>query len=70
MAVPNVLGMMATPAAGALGGLFRDDVAAYLQAEISRGRILVWVSLPRPEREATAREILARHTGDVRAYMS
>jgi hypothetical protein len=48
----------------------RDDVALHLHEQISRGGILLWVSLPRPEREATAREILARHARDVRAYMS
>ena len=54
----------------ALGRLLRDDVAVHLQGQIGRRRILLWMSLPRPEREATAREILARHARDVRAYMS
>jgi hypothetical protein len=54
----------------AISRLLRDDVALYLQEQVSRGRMLVWVSLRRPEREATAREILARHAKDVRAYMS
>jgi hypothetical protein len=104
MAVPNVLGMMVTPAAlslrpahgtlpdgalagiavatlatsheahltpgAALGRLLRDDAAVHLEEQIGRRRVLLWVSLPRPEREATAREILARHAEDVRAYMS
>ena len=58
---------------GALGAYlaksYNDQVAAEFQEQIERGGILLWVSLRKPEQEATARAILARHSGhEVRAH--
>jgi hypothetical protein len=59
-----------TPRAAGLGRLLRDDMALLLQEQTAGGAIVLWVSLARREREATAREVLARHARDVRGYMS
>jgi hypothetical protein len=61
----------AAAVAGATGGLIGavlaklvgDHHARHLQEHIERGGLLLWVRTRRPEDEARATEILARHSG-------
>jgi hypothetical protein len=51
---------------GAIGALFgqrlAEDEAAYLEAQLARGGVLLWVRTPEPAAEQRALEVLRRHT--------
>jgi hypothetical protein len=66
LAAAAVAAVAAAGGVGAIGALFgqrlAEDEAAYLEAQLARGGVLLWVRTPEPAAEQRALEVLRRHT--------
>ena len=66
LAAAAVAAVAAAGGIGAIGALFgqrlAQDEAAYLETQLARGGVLLWVRTPEPDDEARALEVLRRYS--------